>query len=268
MTATRPYLLLTNDDGIDAPGLHALADALEPEFDLLIVAPHRERSATGHAISVMRDLRLEQFHRKGGHWGWSFQGKPADCVKIGLTRISPDRKIDLVVSGINRGQNMGINILYSGTVAAAREAAIWGFPAIAFSLAYKDLRSVNFDAAARVAAEVTRKAASHGMPKHIFLNVNVPPVPHEEIRGWEITRQGDSGFRDHFEHVGGEAHETHRLYRNIGERFTPSSREEIDLDDHALARNMVSITPLQVDATALGAIEGLRDLVQGTETHG
>lgn len=262
MTTPRPYLLLTNDDGIDAPGLHALADALEPDFDLLIVAPHRERSATGHAISVMKDLRLEEFHRKGGHWGWSFQGKPADCVKIALTRISPDRKIDFVVSGINRGQNMGINIVYSGTVAAAREAAIWNVPAIAFSLAYKNIFDVNFSAAARVASEVAKKVVPRGLPSHVFLNVNVPPVPYEEIRGWEITRQGDSGFRDHFQHVRGEAQDTHKLYRNVGERFAPSSREQVDLDDHALGRNMVSITPLHVDSTAHDAIEGLRDLAR------
>ena len=128
----RPYVLLTNDDGVHAPGLHALADALEPFCDLTIVAPHRERSGAGHAITVLRDLRLEKYERHGSHWGWSFQGKPADCVKVAVATVSRERAFDMVLSGINRGQNLGVNVLYSGTVGAAREASELVTPSVPF----------------------------------------------------------------------------------------------------------------------------------------
>lgn len=260
MTDTkRPYLLLTNDDGIDAPGIQALADILEPHFDLLIVAPHRERSAAGHAISVMRDLKLEQFHREEKHWGWSFQGKPADCVKVAATVISKDRPFDLVLSGINRGQNLGINILYSGTVAAAREAVVLGIPAIAFSVSFTSIWEVRFDTAAKVALDVTRRVIKRGIPPGIMLNVNVPSIGYEEIQGYAITRQGNSGFRDKFQHIGEEVG-TSRLLRNVGDRFVPSTLEHHDLDDLAIKQNKVSITPLHIDATAHEFLDELEDL--------
>lgn len=255
----RPYLLLTNDDGIDAPGLHALANALAGEYDLMIVAPHRERSGAGHAITVLRDLRLERFEREGIHWGWSFQGKPADCVKVAVTTISKNRPFDLVLSGINRGQNLGINVLYSGTVAAAREAVVLGLPAIAFSLSYLDLSDVRFDAAARVAADITARVLARGLPPGVFLNVNIPPVPFDSIQGYAITRQGDSSFRDRFEQIGGSP-EGLPLYRNVGDRFHKSSSDDENLDDRAVKHGRVSITPLHLDTTAHHHLEGLRDL--------
>jgi len=290
----KPYLLLTNDDGINAPGLQALANALEPEFDLLIVAPHRERSATGHAISVLKDLKLEKIFRKspstaalsdspspssesgnqdssptfvlrtphseGVHWGWSFQGKPADCVKVAVTVISKDRPIDLVLSGINQGQNLGTNILYSGTVAAAREGVLLGIPSIAFSQAYRDITKVDFAVAARIALDLTRKVLARGLPPGVFLNVNIPPAKWEDIQGYAITRQGDSGFRDKFMHISGHPDNGGVLYRNVGERFAPSSSEDLDLDDRAVKQKKVSITPLHVDTTAHHILESLQDL--------
>ncbi len=256
----RPHLLLTNDDGIHAPGLRALADALAPNYDLLIVAPHRERSATGHAITVLRNLKLEKVIRDDRHWGWSFEGRPADCVKIALTRMELERPIDLVLSGINMGQNLGVNIHYSGTVAAAREAAINGVPSIAFSLAYRDVSKMDFAGAAKVALDLTRKfSAKHHKP-NVFLNVNIPPIPYEEIKGTVITRQGDSGFRDRFERVAHPEENAHSIFRNVGERFAPSSRNDHDMDDHAVKAGKVSITPLHVDTTAHHALDHFRDL--------
>jgi 5'-nucleotidase len=256
----RPYLLLTNDDGIEAPGLQNLADILEPYFDLLIVAPHRERSAAGHAISVMRDLKLEQFHREQKHWGWSFQGKPADCVKVAATVISKDRPFDLVLSGINRGQNLGVNILYSGTVAAAREAVVLGIPAIAFSVSFSNILEVRFDTAAKVALDLTRRVIKRKIPPGVMLNVNVPPVNYEDLQGFAITRMGNSGFRDKFHDVAGEFEGTSRLVRNVGDRFYPSTLEHHDLDDKAVKQNKVSITPLHIDATAHQFLNELEDL--------
>lgn len=261
----RARILLTNDDGIGAPGIRALADALAPDHDLVIVAPDRERSGAGHGIHVRQDLRLERFHRDGDHWGWSFHGTPADCVKMGVTNLSKDQPFDLAVSGINLGQNLGVNILYSGTVAGAREAAWLGVPSVAFSQTFRDLRSVEFGPAARVAADIVRRTLLHPPPRHVFLNVNVPQLPFEKILGYEITRQGDSGFHDRFLEVGRHEETGGIVYQNIGERFNPSSGTEPDLDDRAIRRGFVSITPLLVDATAHHYLQDLRVAFGRTE---
>ena len=257
--AERPHILLTNDDGIGAEGLHALADALAADYDLLIIAPDRERSATGHAITVLKELRLEKYERDGKRWGWSFEGRPADCVKMAVKILSKERPFDMVISGINRGQNLGVNTLYSGTVAAAREGVLMGIPSIAFSVAYNDIRKVRFDTAAQVARDLTAKALSRGLPPGVFLNVNVPAIDIGKIEGYAITKQGNSGFGDKFEHV--EGHPDHSaLYRNVGDRFYESTTDHHDLDDRAIRRNEVSITPLHVDATAYQHLADLEDL--------
>lgn len=259
MATERPLILLTNDDGIDAPGLHALGDALSEDFDLLVVAPHEERSATGHSISVLRDLRLLPYERDGKPWGWSLEGTPADCVKVAVQFLQKERPIDLVVSGMNRGQNLGINILYSGTVAAAREGVLLGFPAIAYSVVYRDPNNLRFDTGARVAKEFTAKTVKRGLPADVLLNVNIPAVDFGDLAGYAITRQGNSGFRDRFEHVEGHP-ERNPLLRNVGDRFRKSTIEHHALDDQAIARNFVSITPLHIDTTAHHYLEDLEDL--------
>lgn len=258
-TPDRPLLLLTNDDGIDAPGLHALADALSDQFSLLIVAPHEERSATGHSISVLRDLRLAPYEKQGRLWGWSLEGTPADCVKVAVQFLQKERPIDFVVSGMNRGQNLGTNILYSGTVAAAREAVLLGLPAIAYSVVYRDPNHVRFDTGARVARELTGRVIKRGLPPDVLLNVNIPAIDFEEIAGYEITRQGNSGFRDRFEHIEGDR-DVNPLLRNVGDRFQKSTLEQHDLDDQAIAKKFVSITPLHIDSTAHRYLEDLEDL--------
>lgn len=263
---SRPLVLISNDDGIDAPGIHALADSLAREFDILVVAPDRERSATGHRITVMKQLRLVEYRREGdageSHWGWSFGGTPADCVKVGVDVISRERKIDLVVSGINRGQNLGFNILYSGTVAAAREGAILGIPAIAFSQTFRDINRIDYGPAASRALDISRKVIRGGLPPGVILNVNFPACTDAEMKGVHVTRQGDSGFRDRFHHVG-EHEQSGRLFANVGQRFAPSSIQSMEMDDHAIAENHISVTPLLVDATASDHINRVRDLMSG-----
>ncbi|MCE5228872.1 5'/3'-nucleotidase SurE [bacterium] len=258
----RPHVLITNDDGIEAPGIAALAEALRPEADLTIVAPARENSGMGHAITVLRDLRFEPFHRDGMLWGYGLEGTPADCVKIAVQVLAADRPFDLVVSGINAGQNCGINILYSGTVAAAREAAVLGLPAFAVSLLYHDAGDLYFDTAGRVALDVMRMVRRRGLPRGVMLNVNVPPLPYESIKGWVVTRMGESGYADLFLHEPGQADEP-AIYRNVGKGFEPSTIVHGDaarpLDDIALYEDNVSITPLMFDLTAhdfLGEVDG------------
>lgn len=246
---TRPFILLTNDDGIQAEGLRVMAEALAPLADLLIVAPNTECSGQGHSITILRNMDLVPHQREGAFWGWGLCGTPADCVKVALTMLAKDRPVDLVISGINRGQNAGINVLYSGTAAAAREAAVLGRPAIAMSLYYQDENHTPFETAARVGVEIARMVLRHGLPRGVMLNVNVPPVRYEELKGWEVTRMGNSGYYDEFHHVPPDE-ERHASYRNIGTEWFASTPEADDTDDAALMKGCVSITPLHFDLTA------------------
>jgi 5'-nucleotidase len=244
----RPYVLLTNDDGIEAEWIHAMADALAPYADLLIVAPNTECSGQGHSISLLRDMDLVPHSRDGKFWGWGLCGTPADCVKVALTMLVKERPIDLVFSGINRGQNAGINVLYSGTAAAAREATLLGYPAVAMSLYYQEENHTPFATAARVGVELFKMVRRNGLPRGVMLNVNVPPLPFEELKGWEVTRMGNSGFYDAFHHEpSGEGR--HARFRNIGTEWFPSTPEADDYDDSALMKGYVSISPLQFDLT-------------------
>lgn len=292
--ARRPHLLLTNDDGIHADGLAALAAALEPHADLTIVAPAEECSGFGHSITIARELKLEPVGRDGVHWGWSLCGTPADCTKMAVTELSKDRPFDLVISGINRGQNAGVNVLYSGTVAAAREGAIWGLPAIAVSLFYTDRERLYWDTAARVAVEVFHLVRRHGLPRGTLLNVNVPPLPYDELKGWVVTRMSNAAFSDSFQRheseeqavagepptagesdspgaVGlpgaagpaGEAGPANGIYKNVGTLWNPSVPQTDDADDHALYAGHVSISPLHFDLTDYAFLPELKSWMNG-----
>lgn len=253
----RPYVLLTNDDGIHAAGLRALAEALAPHVDLLIVAPSTECSGQGHAISVLKDMHLEPYRRNEDLWGYALCGTPADCVKVAATVLARERPFDLVISGINRGQNAGINVLYSGTVAAAREGAMLGFPSIAVSLWYTDENDLPYETAARAGLDVLRLVHERGLPPGIMLNVNVPPLPYEELRGYAVTRMGNSGYTDFFHHEPA-AEGRPALLRNVGNNWTPSAPEDEEVDDHALFKGYVSVTPLQFDLTAYEVLPHLQ----------
>ncbi|HOE97070.1 MAG TPA: 5'/3'-nucleotidase SurE [Candidatus Sumerlaeota bacterium] len=250
------HIVLSNDDGIEAPGLAAMADALNQIGDVTIVAPDIERSGMGHAITVFKDMLFEPHHRDGKLWGYGLAGTPADCVKIALTLLCKNRPVDLVVSGINHGQNAGVNVLYSGTVAAAREAAILGFPAIAVSQLYHDPDKLTFETSARVGLEVARRVLERGLPPGVMLNVNVPPVPYDAIKGWAVTRMGNSGYEDLFT-CPEEADSERIIYRNIGKGWNPSTHPDDGNDDVALYQDYVSITPLQFDLTAYDFLDEL-----------
>jgi 5'-nucleotidase len=226
-----------------------MAEALIPVADLMIVAPTAECSGQGHAISVLKDLRLEPFRRKEELWGWGLRGTPADCVKVALNTLAKDRPFDLVISGINRGQNAGVNVFYSGTVAAAREGTIYGLPAIAVSLYFTDESCLPYETAARVGVDLMRLVLRHGLPHGVLLNVNVPPLPYEKLKGWAVTRMGDSGYDDLFLHEP-EKEGLVSTLRNVGNGWNPSQPAADDVDDQALAKGYVAITPLQFDLTA------------------
>lgn len=151
---------------------------------------------------------------------------------------------------INRGQNAGINVLYSGTVAAAREAAVHGRPAIAVSQFYREENHAPYETSARVAAELLHRVLRHGLPRGVMLNANVPPVPYDQIKGWVVTRMGNSGYYDHFHHQPSTGGERHASYRNIGTEWFPSTPDADDTDDAALMEGYVSVSPLHFDLTA------------------
>ncbi|MDK2926299.1 MAG: 5/3-nucleotidase, partial [Bacillota bacterium] len=179
------FVLLTNDDGIEAPGLLALAREFHSRHELAIVAPDRERSATAHAITVDRPLRAKKIEHALGP-AWAVSGTPGDCVKLALTTLLP-RRPDVVISGINRGPNLGTDIFYSGTVAAALEGVFFGLPAIAVSLA-THAATADYSLAARVASAVAQHLTDKPTLSQALLNINVPALPDKEIRGISITR--------------------------------------------------------------------------------
>jgi len=233
------HIMVTNDDGIHSAGIKALAAALRELGEVTVVAPDRERSAAGHSLTLHSPLRV--FELREGFY--AIDGTPTDCVNMGIHSLLPARP-DLVVSGINHGSNLGDDITYSGTVAAAIEATLMGIPAIAVSLACFE-RTGHFPVAAGIAVRVARQVLAKGLPPDTFLNVNVPNCPVEELNPPLVTRQGKRSF------VGtivGKTDPRGRKYYWIGSGEADFNDYE-GTDFHAINRNHVSITPLHLDLT-------------------
>ncbi|RMD66242.1 5'/3'-nucleotidase SurE [Candidatus Parcubacteria bacterium] len=247
----KPLILLTNDDGIYAPGIRALQQALTDLGQLYVVAPLVEKSAVGHAITISDPLRVQEIERDGRFFGYAVNGTPADCVKLGCKCILP-RKPDLVVSGINQGPNTATNVIYSGTVSAAAEGAIMDIPAIAVSIASFTRPEFAF------AAKITRKLAllvlQNGLPERTVLNVNVPAVPEQQIEGIVVTRQGKGRYEEAFDK---RVDPNNRIYYWLtGKRMILDQGN--DVDDLVVMQNKVSITPIQYDLTNYAFIKELR----------
>ena len=241
-------ILLTNDDGINAPGISALFESIEPMGDITVVAPDTERSAVGHAITLSDPLRVEKVNKRGKFFGYAVSGTPADCVKIAVWALL-EEKPDIVVSGINLGNNTGISIIYSGTVSAATEGMILEIPSIAISLAaYK---KPDFSYAAKFAKKLVNLVLKNGLPVRTLLNVNVPNVPESEIKGVRITRQGKAVYREYFDERKDPWGRSY--YWMAGEKVR--IKEDDSVDDSALDNNMVSVTPIQFDLTDYSNLE-------------
>ena len=189
-------ILISNDDGIDALGIYELAKAMKEIGDVTVVAPQTEQSAVGHAITMKFPLRVKEHYKDGKLFGYAVDGTPADCIKIGIRNVM-DAPPDIVLSGINHGSNTAINIIYSGTVSAAREAAIMNVPAIALSVTSHE--ACYFDYATRLAQELAKQVAERGLVNGTMLNVNVPNLPYNEIMGTLVTKQGKSKWDDIYE---------------------------------------------------------------------
>lgn len=236
-------ILLTNDDGIHAPGLFALYQALKPEHDLCVVAPESEMSAVGHAITLSSPIRVKKIRKKGMDFGFAVQGTPADCVKIAVQELlhAPP---DVILSGINLGANVGVNILYSGTVSAATEGAFLGIRSAAISL--DTIKDPDFRFAAGFSREIIRFMTKANLQDGIALNVNIPAVSEDKIQGVSITRQGTSRFMERFDRRTDPR--GNRYYWLTGEKFIENGNSEND--SVALKNHRITITPIHYDLTA------------------
>jgi 5'-nucleotidase len=250
--------LLTNDDGIYAKGLSSLYDELSHEADCLIVAPEIEQSAVGHAITIFRPLMVRRATKNGKFLGYAVYGTPADCVKIGIKELA-EKPVDMVVSGINRGSNAGINVLYSGTVSAATEAAIMGVPSLAISL--DTHKEADFTYAAKFARKMTRLILSNTELKGSAINVNIPCLPSEQIKGVVVVRQGKSNIIETFEKRVDPRENTY--YWISGDSVSGSEAKDTDVT--ALASGFITITPIQYDLTRYDLLGTLQQMVLDNE---
>lgn len=237
-------ILVSNDDGIDAVGIQILVKALSEIGDVTVVAPHKEQSAAGHSITMQVPLRVNKVFKNGDFFGYAVTGTPADCVKIGIRNIMSTPP-DIAVCGINNGSNAAINIIYSGTVSAAREAAIMDVPSIAVSVTNHAAK--HYEYAAKLAKQLVPMVLQNEneIPVGTLLNVNVPDAPEEEIRGILLTKQGKTKWDDIYEEridpYGG------KYYWLTGSLI--ETDKELDADHAAIVNNYVSITPIHFDLT-------------------
>ncbi len=247
----RPLILVSNDDGITAPGIQALVGAVKDLGEVVIVAPDGPQSATGHAVTISRPLRLDKNHIYGDLETWQCSGTPADCVKLAVDKVL-HRKPDLLVSGINHGSNSSINVIYSGTMSAAVEGAIEGIPSAGFSLCDFAF-DANFEVAAKIARNIAINILENGLPKGVLLNVNVPKVTRKELKGIRVCRQANAKWEEEFDE---RKDPNGRKYYWLTGKFMNYDNGD-DTDEWALANKYVSVVPVQFDLTAHHAISYL-----------
>ena len=253
-------VLLTNDDGIHAPGLMALYEELNGDFELDIVAPESEMSAVGHAITLSSPLRVQTVDKNGTFFGYGVTGTPADCVKIAVQELLK-KTPDIIISGINLGANVGVNVLYSGTVSAATEGAFWGIKSAAISLNTRT--NPDFRFSARFSREIIRFITEEGLQGGTALNVNIPALPADKITGVSITRQGVGRFDERYER---RIDPRGKIYYWLSGE-TPFEEEIHDADSKALNENRISITPISYDLTCLEEKERLQSCAPPTHRH-
>lgn len=243
-----PLILITNDDGITAPGIKALVAAASPLGDVVVVAPDSPQSAMGHAVTISKPLRLEKTTLYGDIPSYQCSGTPADCVKIAVDKVL-HRKPDLLLSGINHGSNSSINILYSGTMSAAMEGAIEGIPAAGISLCDFSI-DADFSLAASIARSIGHNILHQGLPAGVLLNVNIPKVPREAFKGIRICRQAHAKWEEDFDE---RKDPNGRKYYWLTGKFVNYDAGH-DTDEWALANGYASVVPVHYDLTAHQAL--------------
>lgn len=247
----RPLILVTNDDGITAPGIRTLISVMRNIGDVVVVAPDGPQSGMGHAITVNDTLYIEKVTIDGKQPEYSCSGTPADCVKLAVREIL-DRKPDICVSGINHGSNSSINVIYSGTMSAALEAGIEGIPAIGFSLLDYNWNA-DFDHCKSFVETITREVLEHGLSDGVVLNVNLPKLDKKDIKGIKICRQARANWEEEFDK---RTNPMGRDYYWLAGKFVNMDNGQ-DTDEWALANGYVSVVPVQFDLTAHHEIQKL-----------
>jgi 5'-nucleotidase len=252
-SAKKPLIMVVNDDGITAPGIRALINFMLDIGDVFVVAPNKSQSGMGHAITIDSTLRFTKHDGIQGIEEYSCSGTPVDCVKFGTEVVANGRKLDLIVSGINHGQNSSINVIYSGTMSAAIEGAIEGIPSIGFSLCNHSL-DADFSACEKIVKSIVRQTLEKADLSEYCLNVNIPAIPAEEIKGIKICRQAkaywDKDFQERKDPMGNS-------YYWLAGKFNNQDKGT-DTDIWALENNYVSVVPTMFDLTAHQAITDLK----------
>lgn len=249
----KPVILITNDDGVTAPGIRALVDAMRPLGKLIVVAPDSPQSGMGHAITIEDPLRMDKIQMFDNVETYQCSGTPVDCVKLAVDRVL-HRKPDLCVSGINHGSNSSINVIYSGTMSAAMEGAIQGIPSIGFSLLNYDLEA-DMSAAKYYARLLAKQVLKYGLPEHALLNVNIPNKPTEQIRGVKFCRQAVANWQEEFSE---RTDPRGRKYYWLTGKFV-NFDDGHDTDEWALEHNYVSVVPVLYDFTSYPTLEYLNE---------
>lgn len=250
-------VLISNDDGIYSNGIRALAEGLARNNEVYVVAPDRERSATGHSLTLHRPLRLDEVnHLNGTKAAYATDGTPSDCIKIAIGAILKEPP-EVVLSGINHGPNMGSDVLYSGTVSAAMEGAIYNIPSIAVSLA--DRKPQDFSGAVTFICNLLKMLREVKFPERTLLNINIPPLPLSEIAGIEITKLGIRPYNDYFEKRVDPRGKTY--YWLAGEAIEEDELPGTDV--YAVRNNQISITPVTIHMTNEKMLPELKEWVKG-----
>ena len=249
-----PLILITNDDGFEARGLQALVEAAKDFGEIVVITPNGSRSGMGHAITMNVPLRVQLYKTETGVKYYRTNGTSVDCVKLGQRVVLRDRKIDLVISGINHGSNSSVSIIYSGTMAAAIEASFEATPAIGFSLLDYSSQA-DFSAAIFYAKKIIQKVLQNGLPKYVCLNVNIPKLPLQDIKGIKITRQTlgywNEDLEEHKDPFGGS-------YYWLAGHLENLEKEAPDTCEWALQNGFVAVTPVHFDMTSHQTIHTLK----------
>ncbi len=247
-------ILITNDDGIFSSGIYALWEVAKEFGSVYVVAPNSQKSATGHSITISKPLFVDKIKRRNGFEGISVTGSPADCVKFGLKKILSNAP-DLILSGINLGSNLGNNIIYSGTVAAAIEGAMQNIPSIAFSI--DSFKPKSFDTSKSIIRQIINLAIENRITKNLIWNVNIPNCRIDQFKGIKVTSQGNQCFNDDFDtRVDPKGNE---YYWMVGNMFDDDST--FDSDSYAVKNNYASLSPLGFNLSSFEEIEKMKKIL-------
>lgn len=239
-----PVIFVTNDDGVNARGIKALIEAVRPFGKIVVVAPTEGQSGMGHAITIKVPLRLKKVHEEDNLLIYSCNGTPADCVKLGVYEVI-GRVPDFLVSGINHGSNASISVVYSGTIAGAVEACLYGVPAVGFSLCDWNPEA-DFTAAQSVVRTIVKNLITNKLPKWTCLNVNIPAVSLEKLQGYKVCHQTHGVWREEFEKRNDPGGNPYYWLKGEFQNFEPENMEN---DEWALANHYVAVTPIRIDFT-------------------